>query len=154
MPGPPPKHPSTRQRRNRTSTNRVLSAVPDAEVPKLPTIKGLRWCTRARDFWREVWESPMAPEFTEADLEGLLEVTRLVHLYWSTPADQVDQIRKLGAELRLQRQAYGLSPLDRRRLQWEIDRGDEAATRTNQRHGQRAPRPAEDPGADPRALLA
>lgn len=37
MPGPAPKHPSTRARRNKATAGfRTLSAVPDAEVPRWP----------------------------------------------------------------------------------------------------------------------
>jgi hypothetical protein len=54
-------------------------------------------------------------------------------------------------EIRLQEPRFGLTPLDRRRLQWEVERGEEAATRTETR---RAPRPASKSGhKDPRDVL-
>jgi hypothetical protein len=39
----------------------------------------------------------------------------------------------LAAEIRLQRQCFGLTPLDRRRLQWEIERAEAAERRDRPR---------------------
>jgi hypothetical protein len=61
--------------------------------------------------------------------------------------------------LRLQRQLYGLTPLDRRRLQWEIERGEEAADKGHAKAAERTARkkPAAAKRAakkaDPRTIL-
>lgn len=53
------------------------------------------------------------------------------------------------AEVRLQEQRFGLSPLDRSRLQWEVNRADEA----EQQHKKRN-QPKDTPQVgDPRQLL-
>jgi len=62
----------------------------------------------------------MAPEYDTSDVHGLVLLAVLVDDFWR------DGSRELAAEIRLQRQCYGLTPIDRRRLQWEIDRGEEA----------------------------
>jgi hypothetical protein len=50
------------------------------------------------------------------------------------------------AEIRLQEQRFGLSPLDRTRLQWEINKADESE--------RRKPKPiVKRSGTDPRAIL-
>ena len=62
----------------------------------------------------------MAGEWLPSDLHGLVLVARLVEDYW-TAAD-ANVRAKLATEIRLQRQCYGLTPIDRRRLQWNTDR--------------------------------
>lgn len=142
---PMPKPASTRARRNKTSTHRQLEAVHDVQAPKLPA--GRKWQKATRNWWRDVWASPMAPEFDESDVHGLFLLAVLVDAFWSEPS------QALAAEIRLQRQCFGLTPIDRRRLQWEIDRGDSAAAKTQKRRRDAAPKP-EAVEEDPRRLLA
>lgn len=146
MPSPIPKPASTRQRRNKASTHRQLEVVHDVEAPKLPA--GTKWHKQTREWWRDVWASPMAPEYDDSDIHGLFMLAVLVDAYWQDPSP------KLAAEIRLQRQCFGLTPIDRRRLQWEIDRGDSAAQKTRKRREAVAPKPEAVPEVDPRQLLA
>lgn len=144
MPGPMPKPAALRQRRNKTATAARLETTerPRRSAPPLgPHPEGLEWHPRTREFWREVWRSPMAREYVRADLDGLFILATLVDRFWREPSE------KLAAEIRLQRQCYGLTPIDRRRLQWEIVRAEEA----EQRRPKRATQPA--PQSDPRAVL-
>jgi hypothetical protein len=79
----------------------------------------------------------MAGEYLEADLEGLFVLADLVDTYWRAPDV------KTAAEIRQQRQCFGLTPIDRRRLEWIVQRVDAGAQKTP-----RAPsrqRTAEDP---------
>jgi len=148
MPGPMPKDPSVRQRRNRTSTAAVLSANPDAVVPEL----GFEVVSpRTELWWRDVWTSPMAGEYDATDRHGLAMLALLVDAFWrsATDPDAGDPL-KLLAEIRQQSQRYGLSPIDRRRLQWEIERTEEAKAQGERRRSAGA-RPAS--GGDPRAAL-
>lgn len=142
--GAVPKPADRRRRRNKTSTARTLSVVHDVEAPPLP--KGRKWHRQTLAWWRDVWASPMAPEYDSSDLHGLYLLAVLVDGFWQSPS------KELAAEIRLQRQCFGLSPIDRRRLQWEIDRGEESEERTRQRRAaRRKPAKAEE---DPRRLLA
>jgi hypothetical protein len=145
MPSPIPKPAATRARRNKTSTHRQLEVVHEVEAPKLPS--GRKWQKATRDWWRDVWASPMAPEYDSSDVHGLFMLAVLVDQFWVEPSE------KAAAEIRLQRQCFGLTPIDRRRLQWEIDRGDSAAQKTRKRRAQGAPKP-EAVEEDPRRLLA
>lgn len=146
MPGPLPKNASTRQRRNKAAGATVLHLVTDADAkaPELP--KGRRWLKATRDWWSDVWASPMAPEYDDSDRHGLYVLAVLVDDFWRAPD------HKLASEIRLQRQCFGLTPIDRRRLQWEIDRGEEADERTTARR--QAPPKRSTPKKDPRRLLA
>lgn len=142
---PLPKDPSVRRRQNRSSTARRLSTVHDVKAPRLPTRKPA-WLKATRDWWADVWSSPMAPEYTDADIHGLVLLAMLVDQFHRTPT------AGLAAEIRLQRQCFGLTPIDRRRLQWEIDRGEVAETRTRSRRNSTRPQAADAP--DPRLLLS
>jgi hypothetical protein len=66
-------------------------------------------------WWRDVWRSPMAKEFLEADKHALFRLAILIDRFWLEPS------KELGAEIRLEQQAFGLTPIDRRRLQWSVD---------------------------------
>lgn len=60
----------------------------------------------------------MAGEWLPSDRHGLFLLARLVEDYWT--AEDAGLRAKLAVEIRLQRQCYGLAPLDRRRLQWNV----------------------------------
>jgi hypothetical protein len=72
--------------------------------------------------WARLWRSPMAGEYVEADIDRAFIMADLVDRYWWGETE-------LAAEIRLQGQCFGTSPLDRRRLQWEIGKVEEQAKR-------------------------
>lgn len=153
MPGPLPKDPAIRQRANRAATRATLPAEGRArrqKAPGLPPRAAGAWHELTRAWWRDVWRSPMAGEYLKADLHGLYVLADLIDRYWTEPSVG------LAAEIRLQRQCFGLTPIDRRRLQWEVERV-EAATRQRPPappEGTGSARPGAPPADDPRALLA
>jgi len=65
----------------------------------------------------------MAHEYLSADVHGLYVIAELHHSFWTNPTPQA------AAELRLQLVGWGLSPIDRRRLEWRIDRDEPGAAR-------------------------
>ena len=140
MRGPAPKPAATRQRRNRVSTATTLVLAHRARVPKLPPRPDGAWHAMTVGWWRDIWRSPMAAEFVQADIHGLYRLAVLVDAFWEEPSV------KLHAEIRAGSQCYGLTPIDRRRLQWEVQRveGVEAT---------RPARPRADPNVDPRDVL-
>lgn len=149
MPGPAPKPAAQRRRRNKVTGARTLSAVTKpASRPKLPTRRGHPWHDATKAWWADIWASPMAPEFDRSDIHGLYRLAALVDRYWialDDPRSRSSEVVGLSAEIRLAGQPFGLNPLDRRRLQWEIEKGEQAAEKTTKR---RAPKPvptAEDP---------
>ena len=149
MPGPAPKDPKIRQRRNRAATSAELGAEVNARqrTPSLPKRKDadgeiIPWQPLTREWWRDVWHSPMAKQFLEADKHALFRLAALVDMFWSNPT------KELGAEIRLEQQAFGLTPIDRRRLDWEIKKERDSKQR-------RAWRPSAegDEQSDPRNVL-
>lgn len=157
MPGPPPKDPSIRQRRNKVAGAATLEDNRQrARVPPLPKRRGADgaplpkgdpadWHPMTRAWWRDVWRSPMAARFTKADTHGLYTLAALVDQFQRTPTPQ------LASEIRQQRACFGLTPIDRWRLQWEVI-GD-ATTPAKPRSSPAPPPPQPPPGEDPRALL-
>jgi len=92
----------------------------------------------------------MAAEYLDADVcGGLYDLAELYQGFW-TSTDVREQIA-LAAEIRQQEVRFGLSPVDRRRLQWEVERGNQAEERTKRR---RQTRDLEKlAGMDPRELM-
>lgn len=117
MTGPPPKKPATRQRRNRTSTATTLEA---ASVVRVALPDDRKWHTRTQAAWDIWWASPMVEEWVDADVPALLELAVLVDDFW-TAGTLADRTRAR-AEIRMSSREFGLTPLSRRSLQWEVKR--------------------------------
>jgi hypothetical protein len=96
----------------------------------------------------------MAAEYDATDVHGLLQLAVLVDDFWhaESPRDR----QTASAEMRLQGVRFGLSPIDRRRLQWEIEGSEEAQARGRRRQATRPPQDAPTgptPAKDPRSIL-
>lgn len=147
-----PKDPRLRQRRNRASTRATLpspSSVEHNEVPPLPKREKSTetWHARVVEWWTAVWTSPMATEYLGPDkLGGLYLLAELHQQRWTTEDPTI--LVKLASEIRQQEVRFGLSPIDRRRLQWEVEKGEQAKERTEHRRNRKA-----TDGKDPRDLL-
>jgi hypothetical protein len=87
----------------------------------------------------------MAARFTKADTHGLYTLAALVDLFQRAPTTQ------LASEIRQQRACFGLTPIDRWRLQWEVV-GDAVPAKKPTAAPAPAPTPSA-PGEDPRAIL-
>lgn len=111
MPGPPPKPPSLRLRRNRAGGVVVLPYAPPAKAPK--PLAG--WCERTVVWWEAIWRSPMASMWIEVDVAGLERLGVMVD-----EANRGQGTAALLGEIRQLEDRYGLSPMGRRRLQWEM----------------------------------
>jgi hypothetical protein len=78
------------------------------------------WHPLTMAWWRDVWRSEVAPHFLHVDIHHLFRLAVLVDRYWRA-SDAGEGVQQLAAEIRLQQTACGLTPLDRSRLQWEVD---------------------------------
>jgi hypothetical protein len=103
------------------------------------------WDARTLAWWKDVWHSPMAEEFVDTDKHALFRLALLIDQYW------VLQNKELAAEIRLEQQAFGLTPIDRRRLGWSVKK-ENASKR--EAKAKVVVAPPLDPGNDPRHLLA
>lgn len=146
MPALPKRNPA---RRNKSATKATLSAVHDLDVPPLPDPDdGQSWGSMTIAWWSDVWRSPMAPEYDSSDIHGLYLLAVLINSFWREPS------KDLAAEIRLQRQCFGLTPIDRRRLQWEIERTDEAQDKGRRRRTGAPASKQPTRKSDPRSVLA
>lgn len=139
---PTPKPAALRQRRNKPKSHAVLDAnARPGRVPKMPELaEGQAYHPMTVAWWRDIWRSPMAPEFLPADIHGLYRLAVLVDAFWEKPSVQLSsEIQKVG-------QCYGLSPLDRRRLEWEVAKVEDVQRK-------RAPVARSEGGHDPRSVL-
>jgi hypothetical protein len=135
MPGPPPKHPGVRRRRNRASTTAVLR--PEARITRRPSLRARAtggpsperpWHPATVQWWETIWQSPQVDEWLEADVPSALFI-------WAELMDQFhyDPDPKLAAELRQHRRDMGFTPLDRRRLGYQITRPDDGEQQSRRR---------------------
>ena len=144
MPGPAPKDPKIRQRRNKVATSATLAdTTPRRQrAPRLPVYTDdegheVKWHRMTEAWWKDLWHSPMAEKFLRADEHALFRLAVLVDKYWHSPS------KELAAEIRLEQQAFGLTPIDRRRLQWSVEQDD--SPRREPRRAVATDEVAEDP---------
>lgn len=124
MPGPPPKDPGSRRRRNADRTQDPLIRLPRAgrtgATPAWPL-------SEASDdeiaLWRELWRTPQAAAWEK------LGWTRVVGRYarLCVAAEAHGAKITLAGECRQMEDRLGLSPMAMLRLRWKIDEGDEVA---------------------------
>lgn len=126
---PIPKPPGMRQRRNKATSAATLTSTATTLPENLPDVPGRKWHALTKAWWSDavtgIRVSPMASEYANNDVHGLVALGILWDDFWKS--DDVEERKQLMGEIRLQGQRYGTSPIDRRRLQWEIARVDDVA---------------------------
>lgn len=159
--GPTPKSHTVRARQNKASTRAKLIEREDGELVEIPDLPRrtdsdgaeIPWHAMVVAWWDDIWLSPMSDEWHDSDIHGLYRLAVLVDCYWST--DNGTTLLKMAAEIRQSGQPYGLSPLDRRRLEWTIESAKDAQAKGRKRDGQQdvaPPAPKPEPGQDPRVM--
>jgi len=143
------KDPSVRARRNKTSTRATLTTAGSREIPPMPT--STAWKPQTEAWWDDVWSSPMAPEWDESDVHNVILCALLYNDIWC--AETARDRKEAAAEYRLQRKDLGLTPYDRRRLEWTIEQADDAKDRGRQRRERVRSQTAITPATDPRSVL-
>lgn len=153
MPGPTPKPSALRQRKNKKSGASILmlpsasakesAKVSASKVRPIPNPDARTWHPLTLTAWAHAWASPMASQWIETDEDALGRLALLWDEFYKYPD------AKVMAEIRLQEQRFGLSPLDRSRLQWELGRAEES----EQRQVRRSMSPKRTGTHDPRSAL-
>ncbi|GAA4845556.1 hypothetical protein GCM10023201_41060 [Actinomycetospora corticicola] len=148
------KDETTRRRANVAATRTQLGHAEAAGRPRLPQFAPgkTRWHPQALRWWAELWDSPMASQYLRMDVRGLLRLAVLEHDYWSA----VDSRTRLAVEAQIERaqRDYGLTPYDRRRLEWSVTTASPVrpiSTAPSRAAAEAAPEPP--PRADPRTAL-
>lgn len=115
MPGPLPKPPGQRRRRNSGPAFKTLPAEGrQGPVPKLPR-RAKAWLPSTRQWWERIWRSPMATEWIPADEDTLVRLAMM--LDWEARGEANATLRH---EIRLLEDRFGLNPASRARLRWQI----------------------------------
>jgi hypothetical protein len=146
------KDPSVRARRNKAATASTLHAVADDERSPIPALPpGREWHPATAEWWIDVWSSPMAREWDGSDVHNVTVCALLYNDIWT--AETAKARKEAATEFRLQRQALGLTPYDRRRLEWTIETAEESKDRGRARRERSTP-PVPRAGDDPRTALS
>lgn len=129
MGGPIPKPANLRQRTNKKSGATTLpppnkSKNKRKKYPELQNPDNRKFHPLTISWWNRVWQSPMAGEYLPTDIDGLARLAILIDNYYQYPMNK--NAKDWLGEVRLQEARFGLSPVDRSRLQWEIQKGEEA----------------------------
>lgn len=143
------KHPSTRARANRASTAGTLSAAPDREAPGMPG--GREWSPLTVAWWADIWSSPMSSEYHDSDRHQVIVLAMLMDDFFT--AESRTMRTTISAEIRQHRTAFGMTPYDRRRLEWTIEQA-EGAKDSGKSRRERAGNVQPKAGSDPRAVLS
>lgn len=120
MPGPPPKDPAQRRRRNRPAEVTTLPAEGrQGRAPAWPLSKMVAGELAA---WRDAWATPQAVAWEQ------LGWTRVVARYVRVlvAAELPGANAQVLSECRQMEDRLGLSPMAMRRLQWKVAGEDEA----------------------------
>jgi hypothetical protein len=104
-----------------------------------------------QQWWTDLWDSAMAPEYADADRHGLYRYAMLVNDFWM--ADEKGR-REIQVRLEKADADYGTNPMARRRLEWQIEAAEDSKAKGKKRRGDDQP-PVDppEPGSDPRLKL-
>lgn len=133
----------------------MLAADDAPHIPAMPD-RPAGWHQMTVQWWRDVWSSPMSSEWHESDIHNVYVCALLYDDMWSGETATARQ--KAASEFRQQRSSLGLTPYDRRRLEWTIELADDAKAK-GQRRRSGAAQPSGGKGKggqqkDPRAGLS
>lgn len=119
MSGPSPKDPSLRGRRNKTATRATLSKPngEDTEKPTLPS--SIEWYPEVVAWWDDLWASEPRKEWIDVDTH-LLSVAARLYQMMLDPDTKPLAAKALAGEYRQILVQFGLTPMARRTLQWEV----------------------------------
>lgn len=115
MPGPAPKSKDQRRNRHKPKTGDwvVLPKTHDATPPALPAVKGFRWLKSTKDWWAAIWKSPMASQWQESDVFGLVELAMLRQSF-------LEGDLRLAEKITVKSDKFGLTPKGRKDLRWVV----------------------------------
>lgn len=121
MPGPLPKPPNERRRRNKDQGQWHYLPAEGRDEPA-PPLPDREWLPTTRAYWSLLWASPMAAEWLPADVPVLVRLAALMELFalGETSAALLGEMRQL-------EDRFGLSSHARKRLMWQIATSEEAA---------------------------
>ncbi|ATN89522.1 minor tail protein [Gordonia phage Kabluna] len=123
------------------------------EIAADSPIADREWPKPVVAWWNDIWSSPMSSEFVDSDIHGLylacFYMSQVLNP-WLKMSDRISASKAYETQVR----NFGLNPMSRRTLQWEIERTEEAQARGRKRRsstppgGKNAPEPADPRGVE------
>lgn len=115
-PGPAPKQPWERRRRNLPAGGEWIELPQTVEKPILPPLprRDGPWSTQTRETWDAWRRDPATTQYTPADVAYALQTIRLVELSHAKPT------AALLEQIRLRMDALGLTAKGKRYLRWRV----------------------------------
>lgn len=104
---------------------------PDEAIKETDDELEVDWYEPVKNWWHDIWSSPMSGEFVDSDIHGLYLACYYMHeslnpFYKS--GDRIAWAKQFEAAIK----NFGLNPSARESLRWQVAQGSAAQSRTNQ----------------------
>jgi hypothetical protein len=123
--GAAPKHPDQRRNRNPKAGGEWVVLPKEGFKGSIPSLEGEGLSKPIQKWWRMIWRTPMATQWTSGDVPALLE---LAHLKERLADGKVS----VASEVRLRSDHFGLTPKGRQERRWVITEEDAARAGTDE----------------------
>ena len=118
--GPAPKPREQRRDRHKKQAGDWVQLPPEGYQGPIPALAGLGLSNSTLEWWKTIWRSPMATQWSEGDVPALKELAMLRELL-------LDGKMSVAAEVRLRSDSFGLTPAGRQQRRWDDYRGRSGA---------------------------
>lgn len=115
--GPAPKKREQRRNQNPKPAGDWVQLPKDGFQGHIPSVAGLGLNKDSQRWWRTIWRSPMATQWSEADIPALKELAVLRERL-------MDGKISVAAEVRLRTDLFGLTPAGRQSRRWVVSDED------------------------------
>ena len=122
---------------------------PNAELARRVLDQRSDWHPLVVRVWESMWRSPQRVRYLEADKTEMYALLALWQDF--AESESASERIRLSAEIRLQGQRFGRSPLDRMRLEWQVAETEEKQEKRQRKREKGTKRP--DPAKDPREQI-
>jgi hypothetical protein len=116
--GPAPKPREQRRDRHKKQAGDWVQLPPGGYQGPIPSLAGVGLSDSTYEWWKTIWRSPMATQWTEGDVPALKELAMLRELL-------LDGKMSVAAEVRLRSDSFGLTPAGRQQRRWMITEEDQ-----------------------------
>ena len=131
-PAPKPKEQRVNRHKPKTGEWVILPKSHDIKPPKLPLEHGIKWLKITREWWATIWASPMATQWQDADVPGLVEMA--MFRQWMFTTGRFEDQMKLADQVQKRADKFGLSPKGRKDLRWVITLEDQESAGLDKSH--------------------
>lgn len=113
----PLKHPEQRRNRVKPGGGEWITLPSEGYKGKIPSLAGYGLSKSTHAWWKKIWRTPMATQWTEGDIPALIELAILRERL-------LDGKISVAGEVRLRSDQFGLTPEGRQKRRWVITEED------------------------------